>query len=61
MKTNMNSKKRQKHKGTAKKPRKYRVDCFSKLTDPGKYKIVFNPESGLELQNEAGEILSISN
>jgi hypothetical protein len=52
--------KSKKHKGTAKKPRINRVDSFGTLTEDGEYKLIFRPESGLELQNEAGEAVALS-
>ena len=49
-----------KNKGMAKKQRTQRVDSFIKLIEEGTYKLVFNPNIGLELQNEAGETLPAS-
>lgn len=56
----MSSRKRKKNKGTAKKPRIQRIDSFFKLSEEGNYKVILNPDSGLELQNEAGETIAMS-
>ena len=56
----MSSRKRKKNKSTLKKPRIQRVDSFFKLSEKGTYKFILNPDSGLELQNEAGETIAMS-
>jgi hypothetical protein len=36
------------------------MDSYFNSLDDGTYKVVFSPDSGLELQNEAGEIIETS-
>lgn len=56
----MGSKKQNNNKKKNKKLRIQRVDSYFNSLDDGTYTVVFRPDSGLELQNEAGEIIETS-
>jgi len=53
-------KKKDKNKNTPKKARLNRVEHTFKLSKEGTYKVVLNPEKGLELWNENGELVQFT-